>query len=118
MKSTASLGIAGLLLMACGGGAPPSAAATAAKKVWTDKCVTCHGDQGLGNGPGSMALDPKPRSFRDPRWQQQTTDERIATVIVEGGTAVGLSAGMAPNPELKDKPEVVAELVKLVRRFK
>lgn len=116
MRSIASIGIAGLLL-ACGGGAPPSPAAAEANRVWKDKCVTCHGEQGLGNGPGSMALDPKPRSFRDPTWQQQTTDERIATVIVKGGAAAGLSAGMAPNPELEGKPEVVAELVELVRRF-
>lgn len=115
MKAIASSLIA-LALLGCGG-PPPSPAAVEAKKVWTDKCVTCHGAQGLGNGPGSMALDPKPRSFRDRQWQQQTDDARISTVIVEGGAAVGLSAGMAPNPELRDKPEVVAELVKLVRGF-
>jgi hypothetical protein len=37
---------------------------------------------------------------------------------VEGGKGVGLSENMAPNPELADKPEVVAELVKIVRSFK
>ncbi|HEY5372429.1 MAG TPA: hypothetical protein VIK01_02030 [Polyangiaceae bacterium] len=44
-------------------------------------------------------------------------DAHIAQTIVEGGVAVKLSAGMAPNPDLKDKPEVVAELIKIVRKF-
>ncbi len=104
---------------ACGGGeSGDPAAVEAAKSVWKEKCVTCHGDRGMGDGPGAAALDPKPRTFRDPRWQMQTKDERIAKVIVEGGASVGLSAGMAPNPELADKPEVVAELIKKIRSFK
>ena len=48
----------------------------------------------------------------------QTKDERIAKVIVEGGAAVGLSEGMAANPDLKGKDDVVAELVKIVRSFR
>jgi mono/diheme cytochrome c family protein len=117
IKRVASIGIACLVSGACGGGEPASPAAAEAKKVWKDKCVTCHGETGLGNGPGAMALDPKPRSFRDPTWQAQTDDARIRKVIVEGGAAVGLSPGMAPNPELTDKPEVVTELLALVRSF-
>ena len=123
MKTIVFLSAVTALLSACGGGddgkskADPAVVAEA-QKVWTDKCVTCHGDRGLGDGPGAAALNPKPRSFKDPKWQMQTNDERISKVIVEGGASVGLSANMAPNPELKDKPEVVAELVKKVRSFK
>jgi hypothetical protein len=36
---------------------------------------------------------------------------------VEGGPAVQLDPGMAGNPDLKYKPDVVAELVKIVRKF-
>lgn len=111
-----------LMLAACGGGDDKNkgdpAVVAEAQKVWKEKCVTCHGDRGRGDGPGAMALDPKPRSFGDPRWQMQTKDERIAKVIVEGGAAVGLSAGMAANPELQGKDEVVGELVKIVRSFR
>jgi mono/diheme cytochrome c family protein len=123
MKTIAFLSLASALLIACGGGddgkskADPAVVAEA-QKVWKDKCVTCHGDRGMGDGTGAAALNPKPRTFKDPKWQMQTKDERIAQVIVEGGVSVGLSEGMAPNPELKDKPEVVAELVKIVRSFK
>ncbi len=120
MKRIVFLSALTLLAAACGGdeskGDP--AVVAEAKAVWKDKCVTCHGDRGLGDGPGAAALNPKPRTFKDPKWQMQTKDDRIAKVIVEGGASVGLSAGMAPNPELKDKPEVVAELVKIVRSFR
>lgn len=122
MKRIVFLSAITLLFVACGGDESKSKADPAvvaeAQQVWKDKCVTCHGDRGLGDGPGAAALNPKPRTFKDPKWQMQTKDDRIAKVIVEGGAAVGLSAGMAPNPELADKPEVVAELVKIVRSFK
>jgi len=122
MKKIVFLSVVSALLAACGGDdsktkADPAVVAEA-QKVWNDKCVTCHGNRGLGDGPGAAALDPKPRTFKDPKWQMQTDDARISKVIVEGGASVGLSANMAPNPELKDKPAVVAELVKIIRSFK
>jgi mono/diheme cytochrome c family protein len=119
MKTFVFLAAVSALLAACGGdGAANPAAVAEAKKLWTEKCVTCHGDRGMGDGPDGALLDPKPRVFKDPKWQMQTKDERIAKVIVEGGASVGLSANMTPNPELADKPEVVAELVKKVRSFR
>ncbi|MCA9712523.1 MAG: hypothetical protein KDK70_42230, partial [Myxococcales bacterium] len=115
MHRVVSLCAATFLFVACGGGddkdkADPAVVAEA-QKVWKEKCITCHGNTGLGNGPGAAALNPKPRSFKDPVWQTQTDDERIKKVIVGGGVSVGLSEGMAPNPELADKPAVVAELL-------
>lgn len=111
-------------LSACGGkGGTETASANPeavkeAKQVWETRCVNCHGPNGLGDGPGAAALNPKPRSFSDKQWQMKTKDEDIAKVIVEGGAAVGMSEAMAANPDLKDKPEVVDELVKIVRSFK
>lgn len=92
--------------------------ASEAKEIFAKKCVTCHGNQGLGDGPGGAALDPKPRKFSDATWQAATTDERIAKTIVLGGPGVGLSPGMAANPDLANKPEVVQELVKIVRQWR
>ena len=34
-----------------------------------------------------------------------------------GGAAVGKSPAMPAQPQLKEKPEVVAEMVKLIRTF-
>jgi mono/diheme cytochrome c family protein len=99
----------------------PTAAAgpdAQAKKVFKAKCVVCHGDGGAGDGPGSASLDPKPRAFASADWQGSVTDDHIKKAIVQGGAAVGKSAAMPANPELRSKPEVVDELVKIIRGFK
>lgn len=96
----------------------PVLAAAAAKTAFNAKCIVCHGNVGLGDGPGAAALNPKPRAFGDATWQGGVTDEQIAKTIVEGGAAVGKSPNMPPNPELADKPEVVKQLVAIVRAFK
>jgi cytochrome c553 len=116
-----ALCLASFLATACGGGDGPSGggeSAAKAAKIWESRCVTCHGATGHGDGPGSVALSPKPRSFADTKWQAETTDERIGRAIVEGGAAVGLNPAMAPNPDLAESPEVVAELVRIVRGFR
>lgn len=111
-----------LTMLACGGGkkaksnADPAVVA-AAKEVWDTRCATCHGPQGMGNGVNASNLKTQPRSFHNADWQEQTTDDRIRQVIVQGGTAVGLSTDMAANPDLADKPQVVDELLAMVRSF-
>ena len=92
--------------------------AAEAKDYFKKTCVVCHGESGEGNGPGSAALDPKPRNFTDAAWQGQVKDEEIRKAILGGGIAVGKSPVMPANPQLKGKPEVVDELVKIVRGFK
>lgn len=92
-------------------------AAAEATKIWNERCVTCHGTDGSGKGPAAAPLAVKPRSFRDPAWQASVDNERIKKVIVEGGASVGLNEAMAPNPDLKDKPAVVDELVKKIRKL-
>lgn len=92
--------------------------AAEAKQTFAQRCVVCHGSTGAGDGPGAAALEPKPRAFSDPAWQESVTDEHLKTVIVSGGAAAGKSPLMPGNPDLKEKPEVVAELVKLIRGFK
>ena len=52
---------------------------------------------------------PTPRPSAQSCWR--------AKVIVEGGGAVGKSLLMPASPALKDKPEVMAELVTLIRSF-
>ena len=98
--------------------APASDPAGQAAEIFTQRCTTCHGADGSGNGPAAAALNPKPRNYSDAVWQASVTDEKLATTITKGGPAVGLSPLMPPNPDLETKPEVVAELVKKIRAFK
>jgi len=97
---------------------PPADPAADARKLFTTKCVVCHGDHGAGDGPGAAALNPKPRAFSDATWQASVTDDHIKKTIVEGGAAVGKSAAMPSNPDLAEKGDEVSELVKIVRAFK
>jgi mono/diheme cytochrome c family protein len=88
-----------------------------AKQTFKTLCSTCHGAVGKGDGVAAANLNPKPRNYTDKAWQASVTDDQLAKVILEGGAAVGKSPLMPPNPQLKDKPEVIAELVKIVRSF-
>jgi mono/diheme cytochrome c family protein len=89
-----------------------------AKQIFQDRCTVCHGATGKGDGEGSAALDPKPRDFTLAEWQASVTDEHLQKIIVYGGSAVGKAPTMPANPDLDAKPEVVAELVKIIRGLK
>jgi cytochrome c553 len=94
------------------------AAAEEAKNVFAQRCTLCHGAEGRGDGPAAANLSPKPRNYGDAAWQASITDEQLKKTIVEGGAAMGKSMMMPPNPDLRDKPQVVDELVKIIRGFK
>jgi mono/diheme cytochrome c family protein len=86
-----------------------------AKEIYANRCTVCHGVTGQGDGDGSAALDPKPRDFTSDEWQASVTDDHLHKIIVYGGMAVGKAPTMPANPDLDAKPEVVAELIKLIR---
>lgn len=88
-----------------------------AQELWQTRCATCHGLAGRGDGPTGRGLDPRPRDFRDGVWQAQVDDGRLRRVIVEGGGALGLSAEMAANVDLAQRPMLVGALVEIVRGF-
>ena len=93
----------------------PAAATAEADTVWQQRCSTCHGPGGKGDGAAAVALNPKPRNFTDATWQTTVTDEHIEKTIVEGGQSVSLSPLMTPNPDLASKPDVVKALRAHVR---
>lgn len=100
---------------ASGAGAIPVEAHEEAAQIFVTRCATCHGMEGEGDGPGSGGLDPQPRNFKDPSWQESVSDEHIANIIQYGGAAVGRSPTMPGNPDLTSRPQVVAALVEHVR---
>jgi mono/diheme cytochrome c family protein len=116
-----------VLLAACGKSSEPppaqqedfntSPAAEEARSLFNTVCSTCHGKTGTGDGPGAAALNPKPRNYTDKEWQAKTSDDQIRQIILLGGAGVGKSAAMPAQTQLKDKPLVVEELVKIVRSF-
>src|SRR5690348_4945373 len=100
------------------GGTITEEARKEASDIFKDRCVTCHGEQGHGDGPGASNLMPKPMDFHNSNWQVSVSDADIAKAIIHGGVAVGLSSQMQPNPDLEDKPGVVAALVARIREWK
>ena len=79
-------------------------------------CANCHGEKGAGDGVGGAPLNVKPRNFRDPTWQQKTTDERIFSVVKNGGPAVGLSGEMAAFGAMFSDEEIKL-LIAEIRKF-
>jgi len=88
-----------------------------AADIFESRCVTCHGEDGRGDGPAASNLKPGPIDFHSLKWQKSVDDASIARAIIYGGSSVGVSAEMAPNPDLENEPGVVAALVGQVRGF-
>jgi cytochrome c553 len=92
--------------------------AAEAATIFSTRCAACHGADGKGDGVAAASLNPKPRAYSDQEWQKSVDDSHIAKVIVEGGPSVGKSPLMTANPDLKDKPAVVAALVAKIRSYR
>jgi mono/diheme cytochrome c family protein len=90
---------------------------TDAATIYANQCAMCHGPQGRGDGVSASALAVKPRDYSDAAWQASITDDDIKKIIVLGGKGVGKNAAMPDNPTLKDRPEVLDGLVKIIRGF-
>lgn len=88
-----------------------------ARDIFSERCATCHGADGNGDGPAAANLKPRPIDFHSRNWQKSVTDESITKAIVFGGRAVGKSGQMAPNPDLENEPAIVAALVEKIRRW-
>jgi len=53
------------------------------KMLFDQNCVSCHGDEGLGNGPASLSLNPKPANLTSKDVQKQS-DGAIFWKITNG----------------------------------
>jgi mono/diheme cytochrome c family protein len=88
-----------------------------ARDIFTERCATCHGADGHGNGPAAANLKPRPIDFHNQNWQKSVSDETMTKAIIFGGRSVGKSGQMAPNPDLENEPAIVAALVEKIRRW-
>ena len=137
LASTVVLGIAlGFVLGACGknsqppppssgtpnaqqesGPRPAAGQPSQAQAMFNTVCVMCHGADGTGTGPAAATLNPRPRNYTDPAWQAMVTDDQIKEIILKGGVNLGKSPAMPSNPMLRERPEVLDGLVKIIRGF-
>jgi mono/diheme cytochrome c family protein len=85
--------------------------------LFDTKCAVCHGIHGAGNGPNADQFEPRPHNYTDPVWQASITDDQIKEIIVKGGANLGKSPAMPSHTLLRDRPEVLDGLVKIIRGF-
>ena len=58
---------------------------TEGEKVFQTNCVSCHGENGTGGGPGSVGLNPAPRNFTSKEnWKNGTKLSSIYTTLMTG----------------------------------
>lgn len=73
-------------------GGPPNTADLVAKGkvVYTNNCVTCHGEKGDGTGPAGAYMNPKPRNFATDKFKNGSTPEQLFNTVTNGldGTAM------------------------------
>jgi len=63
------------------------------KELFDSNCKSCHGDQGNGDGPAGVALNPKPRNFHQKEgWTNGNKFSEIYQTLQEGIVKNGMAA--------------------------
>jgi mono/diheme cytochrome c family protein len=89
---------------------PSTAALAAARAIYLDKCVQCHGETGKGDGPDAAMYYPAPATL---------TDAKRLNSVTDGELFYQISEGRKPMPAFKKRltEEQRWQLVLLVRSF-
>lgn len=88
------------IIVAVLGYVPAAYCAGEAAAIYSQRCVSCHGETGKGDGPAGKYLSPKPSDFATSL--KGKSDAWIAKAIEKGGLGVGESAVMPAYGDLSD----------------
>jgi len=55
-----------------------------AKQLYVEQCASCHGAEGLGDGPASIGMEPPPINFHDIERYKQRTLYGLHSTITQG----------------------------------
>lgn len=71
-------------------------------RVYKERCASCHGDEGNGDGPIAWAIEPKPRNFADATFWKERTPAQLREVVKKGkaGTQMGAFEGVLSDAEI------------------
>src|SRR6266550_2826262 len=64
------------------------------KKLYATYCVSCHGEQGKGDGMAAASLPAKPADHTNGAVMNQLSDKFLLEIISKGGGAAGKSTFM------------------------
>jgi hypothetical protein len=92
---------------------PPPPPDVACPPAFRERCVSCHGAGGRGDGPSASSIRPPPRDFT--RSGGGRSDAQLRSIIESGGSSMGLSPAMPAHPDLD--AETLDALVACVRSF-
>lgn len=59
------------------------------KALYTIRCVICHGETGIGDGPGARALNPKPANHTSDKVQDESDGELFWKISEGRGAMIG-----------------------------
>jgi mono/diheme cytochrome c family protein len=54
------------------------------KQLFAQNCAMCHGNEGKGDGPAGMSLNPRPRNFVEGKWKKGGTRLGLMGVLQNG----------------------------------
>jgi len=63
------------------------------KELYSQECISCHGPGGKGDGPGGLALNPRPRDFTASQgWKNNSHIDGIYKTLQEGIPGSGMAS--------------------------
>lgn len=82
------------------------------KESFQKYCASCHGENGEGNGPAAVSLDPKPQNLKDT--QSKVADNYLFWRISEGGSMDPFKSSMPPWKSLLNDQQIW-EIITFIR---
>lgn len=81
-------------------GMPSERLLTRGRDLYRANCSSCHGDNGMGDGPAGATMNPKPRSFHTlPGWTNGSKVSQIYRTLEEGIVRNGMASYSYLPPE-------------------
>jgi len=74
-------------------GVPSDSLVTRGREVFRANCTSCHGDNGMGDGPAGATMNPHPRNFHTaPGWTNGAKVSQIFRTLTDGIVRNGMAS--------------------------